>query len=191
MFAGFLVFTAGIVGFATVQPGDSTNTVIFAGLAGIGFGAPLVLVITGVQLSTPHELIATATGVTTSARAIAATISTAIYAATLTSGLDMNLPKVAGAAIGAGLSPDDVGDFLGALLGGVSTGASAEVLEAASPVLNQAWADSLRVIYIIAAPFGIVACIVSLFIGDLTKTMTYRVDAPLEELHAKNEHVKA
>src|ERR1700733_1615759 len=48
MFVGFLIFTAGIVGFATIQPGDSTNAVVFAGLAGIGFGAPLVLVITGV-----------------------------------------------------------------------------------------------------------------------------------------------
>ncbi|KAJ9602586.1 hypothetical protein H2200_012779 [Cladophialophora chaetospira] len=187
MFIGFLIFTAGFVGFATIQPGDSTNAVIFAGLTGLGFGAPLILVITGVQLSTPHELIATGTGVTTSARAVAATISTAIYAATLTSGLDKNLPKVVEAAVAAGLPPDQARDFLSALMGGLSTGASAAVVEAASMALKQAWADSLRLIYIIAAPFGVVACVVCLFIGDLTGTMTYRVDAPLEKLHVKEQ----
>ncbi len=61
LFAGFLVFTGGIVGIATIQPGDSARACIFAGMAGIGFGAPLVLVIAGIQLVTPHALIATGT----------------------------------------------------------------------------------------------------------------------------------
>ena len=54
--------------------------------------------------------------------------------------------------------------------------------------LQQAWADSLRVVPMIAAPFGVVACIGCLFLGDLKKVMTYRVDAPVEDLHAKNHH---
>jgi hypothetical protein len=77
LFIGFLLFTGGMAGLATIQPNDSTNAVIFAGLSGLGMGGPLVLVIAGVQLSTPHQLIATATAVTTSSIAVSATVFTA------------------------------------------------------------------------------------------------------------------
>lgn len=46
--------------------------------------------------------------------------------------------------------------------------------------LRQAYADSLRVVFIIAVPFGVVACIASCFLGDLSETMNYHVDAPIE-----------
>lgn len=177
---------------ATIQPGQSTNAIIFDGLAGIGFGAPLVLIIAGVQLCTPHHLIATATSVVTSSRAVAASSFTAIYAAALGSGMTTKLPAYAGAAaMAAGLPAQYVAPFLGALLGPDPT-ALASLPEATPAIVNAALdgvahakADSIRVIYIIAAPFGVLACIITYFIGDLTSLMNYRVDAPVEELHAR------
>lgn len=47
LFLGFLFFTAGIVGLCTIQPGDSFSQLAFCALAGFGFGAPLILIITG------------------------------------------------------------------------------------------------------------------------------------------------
>lgn len=58
------------VGMATVQLNTSTSFVVFNGLAGLGFGAPLVLIISGAQLATPQSLIATGTAVITSTRAV-------------------------------------------------------------------------------------------------------------------------
>lgn len=55
-------------------------------------------------------------------------------------------------------------------------------------VSQQAHADSTRPSFIIASAFGALACIVCLFIGDLTKVMNYRVDAPIEKLHANHHH---
>lgn len=192
LFAGFLIFTSGIIGLATIEPGDSTRSLIFAALAGIGFGAPLILIITGVQLSTPHHLIATATAVTTSARAVAATVFTAIYAAALTTRLDTNLPKdIGAAAIKAGLPAKSLPAFIGALAGDDAAalpkipGVNPTIIGAGLVGLKHAFADSLRVVYIIAVPFGVLACIACLFLGDLRKTMNYHVDAPLEELHSK------
>ena len=52
--------------------------------------------------------------------------------------------------------------------------------------LQQAYADAIRIIFIIAVPFGVVACITCCFLGDLKETMNYHVDAPVEELHAKH-----
>ena len=170
LFAGFLIFTAGIVGLATIQPGQSTHAIVFAALAGIGFGAPLILIITGVQLSTPHHLIATATAVTTSSRAVAATVFTAIYAAAFSTRLDTNIPSyVEKAALEAGLPRSSLHAFIGALASGDSSALSAipgvnmTVVNSGLAALRRASADSLRVVYIIAVPFGLLACVACLF----------------------------
>lgn len=193
LFTGFFIFTAGIIGLATIQPKDNFSQLAFAALAGIGFGAPLILVISGVQLSSPHHLIATATAVTTSSRAIAATVFTAIYAASFSNRLSTKLPSyVAEAAQQAGLPAASLETFVGDFLAkdqsalGQITGVTPDVIAAASVALKQAFADSVRVVYIIAAPFGVVACILCLFLGDMKKTMNYHVDAPVEDLHAKH-----
>ena len=190
MFVGFLLFTAGIIGMATIEPGDSINAMVFNGLAGLGFGAPLVLIVAGVQLSTPHHLIATATAVTTSARAVAATVFTAIYSAALTTRLDKYIPAyIPKAALAAGLPPASLPAFIGALTGTDPAavlqvpGVTPTIAAAGVAALKQAFADGIRIVYIIAVPFGVIACIGCLCLGDLRNVMDYRVDAPVEDLH--------
>ena len=65
-------------------------------------------------------------------------------------------------------------------------GVSPTIVTAALAALKQAFADSVRLVYIIAIPFGVIACIACLFLGDMRETMNYCVDAPMEALHAKN-----
>lgn len=192
---GFLLFTSGIVGIATIQPNNSINAIIFAGLAGLGMGGPLVLVVAGVQLSTPHHLIATATAVTTSSRAVSATVFTAIYGAALTTRLNNYIPSyIAGAALKAGLPESSLKAFIGALAGNDSAalpsipGVTPTIIKAGIAALKQAYADGIRVVYIIAAPFGAVACLACFFLGDLNSVMNYSVDAPVEDLHAKHHN---
>jgi hypothetical protein len=192
LFLGFLVFTAGIVGMATLEPNKSANPVIFSGLAGLGFGFLIVLIVTSVQLSTPHHLIATATAATVSFRAVGATVFTAIYAASFESRFKIKVPAyVAEAALEAGLPSSSLKPFIEAIAAGdlpaLSNvgGVNPQIIGAGVVALKQAFADSIRVLYIIAAPFGIVACIASLFLGDMKETMNYRVDAPLEKMKAK------
>lgn len=192
---GFLLFTSGIVGIATIQPNNSINAIIFAGLAGLGMGGPLVLVVAGVQLSTPHHLIATATAVTTSSRAVSATVFTAIYGAALTTRLNNYIPSyIAGAALKVGLPESSLKAFIGALAGNDSAalpsipGVTPTIIKASIAALKQAYADGIRVVYIIAAPFGAVACLACFFLGDLKSVMNYSVDAPVEDLHAKHHN---
>jgi hypothetical protein len=198
LFVGFLLFTAGIVGLATTQPGDSTRTIVFAGLAGIGFGGPLVLIIAGVQLSTPHHLIATATALTTSARAVSATVFTAIYAATLNDRLAKYIPSyIAKAALRAGLPKSSLMAFVGDLAGDDLAalpkipGITPSIIGAGVAALKQAFADGIRAVYIIAAAFGALACFACFFLGDMRATMNYHVDAPVEDLHAKHHHAES
>ncbi|KAH8700873.1 major facilitator superfamily domain-containing protein [Talaromyces proteolyticus] len=194
LFVGFLIFTAGIVGLATIELSNNASAIVFAGLAGLGFGGPLILIIAGVQLSTPHEFMATATAATACARAVGATTFTAIYSAALSTRLGSYIPDyIAAAAMKAGLPQPSVGPFIEALSGHNSTalnnipGLTPVIIDAGSTALKQAYADGVRVVYIIAAPFGALACVVCWFLGDMKKTMNYYVDAPVENLHAKNE----
>lgn len=196
--AGFVILAGGIVGFATIQPHDDTNSLVFAGLAGIGFGALIILILTVVQLSTPHHLIATATAVTVSARSVATSSFTAIYAAAFSQRLKEKLPNyVAVAAMKAGLPPSALKAFIGALAAGDKAallhiqGVTPTIIFAGVAALKDAYADSVRVVYIIAAPFGIAAAISCFFIADLRATMNYKVDAPVEKLTVKNPHKHA
>ena len=198
LFVGFLLFTAGMVGLATIQPKDELNALIFSALAGLGFGAPLILIIAAVQLSTPHHLIATATAATTCSRAIAAAVFTAIFTTAFETRIGKNLPAdVAQAVLKAGLPSSSVGAFIRALSSNNTAalskipGVSSTIISAGVVALKQAYADSLRVVYIIAAPFGLLACVACFFLGDLKKVMDYAVEAPVEDLHAKRSHAHA
>lgn len=195
MFIGFLIFTAGLVGMATVQPRHSVNAIVFDGLAGLGFGAPLVLIVAGVQLATPHHLIATATAVLTSTRAVAASTFTAIYTAAFTTQAKTRLSQAVGAAASAAGLGQGMDSFVESTIAGNLTameavpGVTASVIKAGLEGLKQGQADSYRIVWIIASPFGILACLFVYFLDDMKKLMTYRVDAPVEELHAKREVV--
>lgn len=187
--------TGGLVGLATTQPGDSTKAIIFSGLFGLGFGSPLALIIAGVQLSTPYHLIATATALTTSTRAVSATMFTAINSAVVNGRITKYVPSyVAKAAIRAGLPITSVPAFVGALASNNVTalphipGVTPLVIGAGVDALKHAFADGIRAVFMIAAPFGAVACIVCFFLGDMTNVMNYHVDAPMEDLHAKHHH---
>lgn len=195
LFAGFLIYTAGLVGLATIQPHDDLRSLIFSGLAGLGFGAPLILIITGVQLSTPHHLIATATAVTTSARAVGASVFTAaIFSAAYSSKLNVKLPADIGSAVTkADLPADEVSAFISAMTTHNSAalseipGVNFTILSAATEAMRQSYADSLHIVYYIAIPFGVVACLACFFLDDLRTTMNYRVDAPVENLTARRK----
>lgn len=195
MLIGFVFLTVGLIGLATIQPGQPASAIAFSCLTGIGFGAPLILVVTGVQLSTPHSLIATATACTTSSRAVAGAVFSAIYAAAFNTRLKDYLPKyIAKAASAAGLPATSLPAFIQALSEGDDAealanipGISPTIIAQGARALQQAFADSLRVVFIIGAPFGVVACIACWFLGDLRETMDYHVDAPIEELHTKRD----
>lgn len=201
MFAGFLIFTASIVGFATIQQDHSTISLVLDGLAGIGFGAPFILVVTGVQLSVPHKVIATGSAVVTTARSIGTTVFTVIYSTVLSNQMSSKLPSYIGsAARRAGLVPTSVPAFITAITSNNRTamdivpGSTPEILQAGALAAKEAYVDSVRVVYIIAAPIGVVAVVLSLFLGDLRKAMDDRIDAPIEragkELSSRHVNVR-
>jgi hypothetical protein len=193
MAGGFLIFTCGMIGFSTIQPGHSANAIAFATISGFGFGVVLILVVAGVQLCTPHHLIATSTAVVTTTRATAGAIGLTMYAAVFRTRIEEKLPAyIAEAALINGLSPDSIPVFVGAFLSNDTavltntTGVTPTMITASIVAMKQAYADSLRIIFIMAVPFGVAAIAACYFLANINKLMNYGVDAPVETLHAKH-----
>ncbi|KIV91817.1 hypothetical protein PV10_06314 [Exophiala mesophila] len=194
---GFLMVTGAMIGLATLQPDTGNVAIGMACLSGIGSASPLILIITAVQLSTPPHLIATATGVTTSVRSIGATMFTAVYSAALQTRTAEKIPAyVAKAAAEAGLTPASIPAFIKAIASGNPAalaevpGVSPTIIGLGVAAFKQAFADSIRVVYIIAAPFSMLAAICSLGLASYRRTMNYKVDAPVEDLHAHHRDVE-
>lgn len=125
------------------------------------------------------------------------TVFTAIYVAAFTTRIGNKIPAyVPAAVLQAGLPESSVESFMLAFMAkdeeGLAriVGLTPEVIIAAAAALKQAFADSIRVVFFITIPFGVVACVGCVFLGDMKETMNYHVDAPLEKLRAKHEHVE-
>ena len=128
---------------------------------------------------------------------MATTVFTAIYAAAFNTRLEKYIPNYVGtAALRAGLPKTSLREFIEALAGNEVAalqripGVTPAIIQAGVAAMKQAFADGFRVVFIIAAPFGVLACIACFFIADLKSSMNYHVDAPMEVLHAKHQHSK-
>ncbi|KAL1797019.1 hypothetical protein ACET3X_005559 [Alternaria dauci] len=194
LFVAYLLYTAGIVGLATVQPGQPGVALGTIALAGIGLAGALILIITGVQLAVPHHLIATATAMVVSCRTLAGSIFVAAYSTALSTRLGSYIPEYIGEAVAkAGLPPSSIGPFIGAFASHNDTalaqipGVTPVVLGAAGGAMQQAFADAVRVVFMIAAPFGAVACILCLLLPSFRDVMDRKIEAPLEE-HVHKHH---
>jgi hypothetical protein len=197
LLVSFVLYTAGTVGWATIQPGQGFHALAFAALAGLGFSGPLILITAGVQLYSPHSLIATSTSVVVSSRAVGAAIFTAIYVAAFQAQLKIHVPNdVVKVAVQAGLPAQSIGPFVAGISSNNITsidalpGVTAAVIAAGHSAFNQAFADSLRVIFIISAAFGLLGCILCFGVSDVRLGMNYKVEAPMEELHASHHETK-
>ncbi|OAL42841.1 MFS general substrate transporter [Pyrenochaeta sp. DS3sAY3a] len=195
LLVGFVLYTAGIVGLATVQPGQPGVALGTLTLAGAGLAGPLILILTGVQLAVPHHLIATATALVVSCRTLAGSIFTAAYSTALSTRLNSYIPSYLARAVAqAGLPPSSIGPFIGAFAGNDQAalaqipGVTPAVLGAAGGAFQHAFADSVRVVYEIAAPFGAVACILCLLIPSFKGVMDHKVEAPLEVTHKQHNN---
>jgi hypothetical protein len=194
---GFAAALIGVIGMTTLQPGQNANIMVFAAFGGFGTAAVLSQAIAGVQLASPHSHIAAATAAAVVSRAVSSTAFTSIYSAVVTRRLGSFLPKYIATAAGeSGLPLGSIPEFVQALVAGDQTalaevpGISPAIIQAGVRALQQAYADAIRTVFIIATPLVLLATVLCWWLGDLKKIMTYHVEAPVEELHAKGEKDK-
>ena len=194
LLVGFAIWTCGLIGQATCQPNQQAVALGTLALVGIGLGGPLLLILAGTHLSVPPRLMATGSAAVVCMRSFGATIFTAVYAAVVGPRLKELIPKyIAEAALPLRLSPASLGPLIGAL----STfdeaalahipGVTPQIIGASVAALQDAFVDAVRVVFMIAACFGALACILCCCLESLRTFMDYIVDAPIEELHRREK----
>ena len=153
--------------------------------------------VAGAQLTAPYAYLASATGLSMTSRAIGAAVFTSIYSAVVNQKLaTYTMDYITKAALAAGLSIGSTPMFVESLADGdldqaaEVSGVTQAILTAGTHALQQANADAIRYVFIIAAAFALLATVLCFWLGDLKKFMTYHVDAPIEKLTAKIDYKK-
>jgi hypothetical protein len=193
---GYLMFTIGVGCMISVRPGQGINALVFNALAGLGLGAPLALVFTAVQLAVPHSVLATATALVASARAIGISVFTAIFTVALNESMASKQAKwIPPAAVAAGVPSSAIPEFVAAIASGNSSvsaipSVTTQMIQAGILASQNATADALQIVFAIALVFGVIAIPMAYYLGSYRNTMNYVVEAPMEELHAKRPNEK-
>ena len=214
-FAGFLLILVFNICMATSSPSTNTSALwgygVFLG-AGLGIILPTIMVTA--QLSTPPDLISTASALVLCARSFGATVGLAINNAIFNSTLSTQIPKkIAAAVLPLGFPPTSMGVLIGALttqdqaLLGKIPGITPPIIGAAANALLQAYALSFRYCWISAACFCFVAVVgtfhrcsingihranvglASLLFFDPKEQFNAHIDAPAEEKLIKGQAV--
>lgn len=191
--AGFTFFTAGMIGIALAGT-SAVKACVFAGLGGIGFTAPLILVTTLAQLSTPPLFIGIASALVISSRTLGGTVGLGIAEAIYGSFTTDQIPAaIAETALSMGLDPS----LLGALIGGLFSGQGLSVIP--GPIIGAASAEMVKIqvhaykiVWLAFLPGTIIAAIACCFLVNPTERMNWVTDAPLkmpaQHAEAAKEH---
>jgi hypothetical protein len=166
-----------------ITPENSGYSVAIGTICGFGVGGLLVPTQTIAISCAPDDFIATTVALSLAIRVIGGSIGYAIYYNVFVNKLTTNLPKyVAQYALAAGLSPADATAFITAFLTAPTTiadapGATADIIAAATVGSRWAYAESLKYVWYISIPFGVLAVIACCLIGNTGRFMTNRVAA--------------
>ena len=150
-----------LICMATTTP--STPAGVFWGfpvILGAGFGVILPSVLVAVQLSTPPDMIAMASALVISFRALGATVGLAINNALFNDSLARNIPKKIGAAVTPlGFPQSSLGALIAAITGpnpsAVTSvpGVTPQIINAAGHALTEAFGVAFRNAWIASACF--------------------------------------
>ena len=148
-------------------------------------GGLIVPAATIATIACPDDMIATTAGLTLAIRAVGGSIGFTIYYNIFINKLNAKLPAdIATYAINAGLPVSSATEFVTAFLtnttglAGVS-GVNPSIIAAGALGSQWAFADSLKYVFYTSIPFGILALVAAIFLGDIAPYMTNRIVATL------------
>lgn len=164
---GFTLKTIALICLAATSGGNpGAAFYAFAVLLGVGLGIVIPLVMVVAQLSTPAQLISSASALVIMVRAFGSTIGLAINNALFNSALSTEIPKrVAAAVIPLGLPAESLGMLIGALttndeaLLAATPGITPAIIAAAGNAITLAYGIGFRNLWIASGCFTFVAAI--------------------------------
>lgn len=193
----FTLFLVTACVFTATQPDWNRVQLGIGALCGIGQAGPLFLLVAVVQYAAPHAYLSTATGVAFSIRAIGGAIGSAVLYTIAFGHVGSHYNNdVAQAAVGAGLSPENVPILLSIMakgngppteqiLAGVLSqalpSATLQVIQAARGAGHEVFAKGFALAWASIIPMAVISVICCALLRGVSNLMTETVEAPLEE----------
>ncbi|BGP33028.1 hypothetical protein JCM10296v2_004817 [Rhodotorula toruloides] len=182
--AGLLCFAVATIGFAMSGTNGNMATA-FNAVGGIGFTAPLTLLITLVQLSTPPLFIGIASALTISVRTLGGVVGYAIAEAIYGSLTNTQIPEnILKAVVPMGFNPQYLGPLIGFLLSGQGLAAipniTGPMIGAASAALTETQAHAYKIVWFAFLPGSILAASGCAMFHNPKERMNWVTDAPLD-----------
>ena len=170
---------------AGANPTNAAFAIAIGTIAGFGVGGILVPAATVALIVVPDSLLATTAALSLSIRTLGGSIGYTIYLAVFTNKLTVNLPSiVAGYVTDAGLAKEDLESFVTTFLtapANITTapGYSPAIAQAATLGSKWAYSESLKWVWYVSIPFGVLAIIACAFIPPIKKWQTSRIAVEL------------
>jgi hypothetical protein len=169
-----------------ITPETPKLAVALGTICGFGVGGVLVPAATIAITVAPDELIATAVALALSIRVVGGSIGYSIYYNVFLNKLNPNLPAFIGEyAVKAGLPASSATEFVTIYLTAPANitsvaGVNDAILAAASLGSRWAYSESLKYVWYVSVPFGVLACIAAASLGNIGKYMTNRIAANIK-----------
>ncbi|CAM1506340.1 Fc.00g059810.m01.CDS01 [Cosmosporella sp. VM-42] len=182
----FVLFAVFFACMAASTRSTSQPTWGYVVLLGFALGMTLTTLITTAQLSTPPQLISTASGLVISVRSLGGTISLAIYQAIFINQLNSLPASIATAVTSEGLASGEVSGFVKAFIARNSTaleaipGVNSDIIQAGTIALEDTYVSGFRYVWTAACGFVILAVVGAVFLQDIKKEFNMHIDAPVE-----------
>ncbi|KAL2204838.1 MFS general substrate transporter [Sarocladium strictum] len=182
----FGIFVVFFVLMATSTRNTSLAVWFYPILMGWALGMTLTTLVTIAQISTPPDLIAIATGLMLSFRAVGGAIGLTCYHALFNAQLHHLGDNIAKEAIPAGLEPQNLGHLIGAIndhnktdLGSIP-GITPTIIKRSMAAFLDTFMSGFRSVWIAGGCFVALTTIISFFLVDRAEDYDMHVDAPID-----------
>ncbi|OAL37367.1 hypothetical protein AYO20_03216 [Fonsecaea nubica] len=178
-FVTTLLQTAFIGAMASVNQNTPAQAIVLVAFASFWVSAAQVIGVLLVQFGVEDKDIGAATGIRGSTLAFGGAIAVGIYSSIMNNKVaDELAPRVAEAAVGAGLNPDNLESFIVALTTGSTAALGAipnitpAIINTGAEAIKSVHSDAFRLVYLVSIAFGGIAIIAAAFVKNVDHKLT-------------------
>ncbi|OQV04625.1 hypothetical protein CLAIMM_09480 [Cladophialophora immunda] len=189
-----------ISSIASVTQHTAARAIVLVALAAFWVGASQLMGILLIQFGAEDRHIGVATGLIGSVRSTGGAIAIAIYGTIIRDKATSDIvPRVAAAAVEAGLAPSEVPSFILALTSGSASALASiknitpAIIAAGADAIKTVYAEAFKLVFLVSLAFGVISCITAVFVRSVDKSLTdqiaVKLDAPHLRGHGKGKPV--
>lgn len=185
LFAGIACQTLFTALFALITPDTIPMALVFQCLANLPFAWITLACYVTASLHVPQRDLGLALGLIGTFRFLGGAIGTTVFTTILNNKSAVSIPLRVGAALAPLNYPASKYDALVTAIGAGTTNTltntPASVIAAASRAIQWGYSDAFRITWLASIPFGVIACILAIFVRDPSPYFTKHTSVTLEK----------